>query len=320
MQQFNTLSRPSLDDEDDEAEDDEQHYDWVLVRRKGIELGFVDAAYFRGEIAALWRSEGLMLNQITFYSDTREGVDAYIGELPHGLSMRDTRANVREKLEAHETTRHSCLTDRWDIDNYRLIVAYRTNDAGIDSVHLKLPIQPLPERGRLQPNVAASDWLMLFGEAQDSNVLQQRLAPLDIQGRIEEEEDEREVTFAEDCGLTLYFEEAQQLKLESSEIIGYAKDRSLVLGAVKFFRARDLEARQYKGELPLGLDFEDSPEALLEKIPHKPEKHENGRTTGRVLWHFEQCSLQVLYSTIENHLFRVMLMAPGYWQNLDELG
>jgi hypothetical protein len=26
----------------------------------------------------------------------------------------------------------------------------------------------------------------------------------------------------------------------------------------------------------------------------------------------------VLYSVVENHLFRVLLMAPGYWQELQD--
>ncbi len=311
LERYGTLSRPALDEEDED-----QHYDWVLVRRKGVELGFVDKAFFQGKIPALWRSNGLILNQLTFYADTREEITAYDGELPHGLTLRDTRAVVRDKLAAVEATRHSYLTDRWNIENYRLIVAYKPDDAGIDSVHIKLPIQPRPENGREQPDITFGDWLDLFGEAQESKALEEALAPLDVQARIEDGEDEREVSFTDECGLTLYFEEAQALKLKSKK----TKGRSLAFGAVKFFRARDGEARQYTGELPFGLDFEDDPETLFKKIPHRPSKHDNGQNTGRALWHLEQCSIQVLYSTIENHLFRVMLMAPGYWQDFEELG
>ena len=305
-----TLTRPSLDEDDED-----QHYDWVLVRRKGDELGFVDAAYFRGEIKPLWRSEGLILNQLTFYSDTRGSVKAYEGKLPHGLSMHDTRATVREKLISCESTRRSYLTDRWDIENYRLIVAYKPNDAGVDSVHIKLPIWPYPQHAREQPTVAADEWLSLFGEPQNSETLQLNLTPLNIVERIEEDEDEREVSFTDACGITLYFEEARRIKLPALRLT----DRTLVFSAVKFFRARDQEARQYSGALPLGLDFNDSPETLLKKLGRKPDKHDDGSTTGRALWHFQQFSLQVLYSTLENHLFRIMLMAPGYWHEFGEL-
>ena len=312
---LNTLERPALD-EDDEFD----HYDWVLIRRKGIEFGFVDRVYFEGAVRPLWRSEGLMLCQITYYNDTREGVSPYEGELPHQLTLSDTREVVRAKLAQYEATRHSYLTDRWNIDSYRLVVAYKPGDRGIDSVHLKLPIPPLPESGRQQPTVGAAEWLSLFGYSADAPSLTSKLAPLDIAQRIVEEGDEREVDFLGECGLTLYFEEARRLKLSDGAQGASAKrGRELVFGGVKFFRARDLEARQYTGELPFNLAFDDSPETLFKKIKHRPQKLDDGPTTGRALWHFQQFSLQVLYSTVENHLFRIMLMAPGYWREMDAL-
>jgi hypothetical protein len=301
-----TVAVPDLDEDDPD-----QHHDWVLIRRKGLELGFADAAYFAGKPRDFWRSEGLVFNQLTFYSDTREGVRPYTGELPHGLLMTDSRATVRAKLAAFEATRHSYLTDRWDTERYRLIVAYRSDGQGLDSVHLKLNAAPLDERQRQQPPVAAEAWLQLFGLPAASPALGQALAPLDIPARIEEHEDDREVDFLGECGLSLYFEKASKLKTAAK-----SRGSGLVLGAVKFYRARDLEARQYTGGLPFGLQFDDSPEALVARVGAEPARRTDGKLTGRALWHFEHCSLQVLYSTVENHLFRVMLMAPGYWQEL----
>lgn len=297
-------SGPDLDEDEPD-----QHHDWILLPKRGLELGFVDAAYFAGKPRDRWRSEGLKFNQITFYSDTREGVRAYTGELPHGLSMTDSRAAVRAKLAAFEGSRRSYLTDCWDTERYRLIVAYRPGGQGLDSVHLKLSAAPLDERLRQQPQVAADAWLQLFGLPAASPALRQALAPLDITARIEEHEDDREVDFLAECGLSLYFEKAAKLKAP-------ANASGLVLGAVKFYRARDLEARQYGGELPFGLHFDDSPEALVHKLGAEPARRTDGKLTGRALWHFEHCSLQVLYSTIENHLFRIMLMAHGYWQEM----
>jgi len=301
-------SAPALDEDDPD-----QHHDWILIRRRGLELGFADAAYFTGKPRDFWRSEGLILNQLTFYSDTREGVRPYTGELPHGLLMTDSRTSVRAKLSAFEPSRRSYLTDRWDTERYRLIVAYRPDGQGLDSVHLKLNAAPLDDRQRRQPQVAADAWLQLFGLPAASPALRAALAPLDISVRIEEHEDDREVDFLEECGLSLYFEKASKLKTA-------AKSTGLAFGAVKFYRARDLEARQYTGGLPFGLHFDNSPETLVARVGAEPARRTDGKLTGRALWHFEHCSLQVLYSTIENHLFRVMLMAPGYWQDLADVG
>ena len=255
LSSLDTLTRPSLDEDEPE-----QHYDWLLIKRKGIEFGFVDAAYFAGKIRPLWRGDGLILSQLTFYSDTREDVAPYAGELPRGLNFSDTRKVVRRKLAELESTRHSHLTDRWNVDNYRLVVAYKDAtldlEGTVDSVHLKLPIQALPEKNRKQPNIAGAQWLSLFGLHAQSEALQIAVVPLNITERIEEDEDEREVEFIEDCGITLYFEDAKRLKTPRSS----SNIKGLVLGAVKFYRARDLDARQYSGELPFDLDFDDSPE------------------------------------------------------------
>ena len=310
---LNTLLRPTLDDDEPE-----QHFDWVLVRRKGIELGFVDAAYFAGKIRPLWRSDGLILCQITFYGDTTDGVAAYEGALPRELSFADTRSAARKKLATHDTTRHSWRTDRWNVDNYRLVIAYKTSldeqACTIESVHVKLTIAPLAEGGREQPELAAGRWLELFGCAVDDPKLVDALAPLDVAQRIEDEEDSRELDFLSECGVTLYFEEARRLRTLTTNAHPHGKQ--LAFGAVKFHRARDMEARQYTGELPFTLTFEDSPETLITKLNRPPDRQDDSKTTGHALWHFDACSLRVLYSNIDNHLIRIMLMAPGYWHEL----
>jgi hypothetical protein len=48
-----------------------------------------------------------------------------------------------------------------------------------------------------------------------------------------------------------------------------------------------------------------------------PADGEEEFTTGWGVWHLELYSVQLLYSTYENRLLRVFLMAPGYWESLD---
>jgi hypothetical protein len=306
LEALGTVAVPSLDEDEPH-----QHHDWVLIRKKGLELGFADAAYFAGQPEDQWRSAGLIFSQLTFYSDTRDGVRAYAGELPHGLLMSDTQSAVRRKLAALEATRRSYITDCWETERYRLVVAYKPDDGGLDSVHLKLRMPPLPEVGRRQPTVAAQQWSTLFGLPAGDAALTAALAPLDIAQRIADHEDDREVAFLEECGLVLYFERGSQLRLARTP-----PRRGKVLGAVKFFRARDLDARQYTGELPFGLSFDTNPAALEALVGRPPDRRSDGNLTGHALWHLPGCSLHVLYSTVENHLFRVMLMAPGYWQDM----
>jgi len=285
-----------------------------LIRSRGLEIGFTDTAWFNGSPRGLWRTQGLLLQQITFYNAGREGISAYAGELPFGLQWSDHKEQARAKLSAHESSRCSYITDRWDIGPHRFVLAYKNDGKALDSVHVKLRIPPLPALPEGQPAIAAREWMDLFGQTAESGRLRAALAPLDLDALLEDADaDDREIDCLEGGGLTLYFEQPARLQLQSK-----VKGRSPVLGAVKFYRARDLDARQYLGELPFGLSFEDSPAMLQARIGRPPAQRKDGPTTGLARWHLEHCSLQVLYSTIENHLFRVMLMAPGYWQEMAE--
>src|ERR1700704_7071781 len=76
-----TLRRPALDPRDRDA-----FYDWVLVRRQGVELGFVDKVFYEAGPKTNRRRKGipLVLCQIYFYTK-REDISDYQGTLPQGL-------------------------------------------------------------------------------------------------------------------------------------------------------------------------------------------------------------------------------------------
>jgi hypothetical protein len=301
---LNTAERPSIQvDEDEEA----KHYDWVLVRRQGIEIGFVDQVYFNGGISQFYgEDENLICTQLTYFAaGARESVAQWPHQLPHDLSFSDTREDVRKKLNAYEKTRKSYITDRWDINRYRLVVSYCKGSELVETIHIKMPIASYPEKHRDQPEklslLTTVKWVSLLNQTENEEDVNSILAPLNLKTAIEDGEG-READFVNDCGLELgFFASTKQLSL------------------VKFYRARDREARQWLGELPFNLHFDDSPEILWEKIKTRPDKKIDGTTTGHALWHFERCSLHVLYSTIENHLFRITLMRPGYWKELAEV-
>lgn len=312
---LDTLARPSIEPgDDDEERADARHYDWVLVRRKGIELGFVDRAYFEASPEYRWGDDdNLVLNQLTFFNaGVREEVDGWPEALPFELDFGDTRQTVRARLAATGSACRTGTRDCWDMGSYRLVVGYLPGDRGIESVHVRTLISPWDESGREQPRLDVGQWLSLFGETADSERLVNAVAPLNVLERIEEDEDEREVSFLRECGVELYFEKRTRLKLATAP---QTTGRGLVFSAIKFFRARDREARQWNGELPLGLNFDDSIDRIIATLRVSPARHEESNITGFALWHFPEFSLHVLYSAIDNNLLRVSMMAPGYWRD-----
>ncbi|GAB2909743.1 hypothetical protein GCM10027093_54820 [Paraburkholderia jirisanensis] len=305
-----TFQRPELD-----SQEEDRWYDWLLIKKQGIELGFVSKPYFEAQPRYDWKRGPLICCQVYFYRagfNGRLDIHGYGGALPYGLSFTDSRDVVRSKL-SNFAVRSAVQTDRWDTPTGKLHVRYAASNDAIDSVVIALPIHAWSEDSRTALSMPIARWHQLFGEAPTSTVLAQALAPLDVDARMQEQEEEREVDFTLECGLELYFEDLRQLRLPRTA------GQGLGLGAVKFFRARDREAREWLGELPYGLAFEDSPERLFQKLGRAPDRHQDGRLTGFALWHFDEASLHVLYSNLDNQLQRITLMAPGYWSEAAEL-
>ena len=61
------------------------------------------------------------------------------------------------------------------------------------------------------------------------------------------------------------------------------------------------------------LSFDDTQLAMIKKVGRPPDDQEDEDFEGYALWHLPEFSLHVGYDNIENHLLRVTLMAPGYW-------
>lgn len=300
-----TFRRPRID-----GGDDGKWFDWLLVRHKGVELGFVDKAYFEARPEHEWGAGASVIFQVYLYASDFNGnreILAYEGQLPCGLQLTDARAQARERLNIYGV-RESQQTDCWDTEKYRLHIRYAPSENSIESVILSLPLHPFPEGGRIPCAVSCQDWINLFGSDIDSRVMDEAVAPLDIRQRMLDFDDGRKADFTFESGFEMCFED----RLNSNENKSRNK-QGLVLVAVKFFRARDGEARQWAGELPCGLSFNDSPLRVLEKVQAPPAIKEEGRLTGFFLWHFNTHSLRILYSTFDNQILRVTLMAPGYW-------
>lgn len=83
-----------------------------------------------------------------------------------------------------------------------------------------------------------------------------------------------------------------------------------LLRSVTFHRQRDQDGLGWDGELPAGLDFEDSPEDLFRKLNDAPVQQADSALTGHAFWNLKDYTLHVLYSNVDNRLIRVKVSAP----------
>lgn len=304
--EMRTRRRPELDPEDRDG-----FRDWVLIRRQGVELGFVDAAYYHAEERRRRRKKGtpLVLDQVYFYTE-RDDIEAFPGHLPMGLKWSDNRQRVRRMLNIYQANGRLYKKDVWDFPGYRMTVDYKEGDKAIDSIVCRLDLDPWPEEGRMQPTLSVSEWVSLFGMPATSPAVQERLLPLKLAKRMRDEDEEREVDFRYECGLELYFVESKQLKLKRRSSL--TKPNALLFGAARFYRSRYLDARQYLGELPFELSFDDTQNTLFSKIGRTPDEQKDEKFEGYALWRFPDYSLHVLYSNMDNYLVQITLEAPGF--------
>jgi hypothetical protein len=305
---LHTRRRPELDPEDRDA-----LRDWVVVRKHGLELGFVDEIFFLAGEKWRRRRKGvpLILDQVYFYT-AFDDISTFAGRLPFNLQWSNTRVQTRQKLLPYEKTRRSYRKDTWDVPGYRMTLDYKEDGATIASIVCQLGLKPWPEKGRVQPILGIADWLGLFGLPPTSPTLRKRLLPLKLQEWFKQGGDEYEANFTFECGLELYFAPFKTLELTQEPLV--VKRTDLVFAAVQFLRARDLDARQWTGELPIGLSFDDTQEMMVNKVGRAPDYQVDNRFSGTAVWHFPKYSLEVYYNNIDNHLARVNLMAPGFWR------
>ncbi len=147
--ELRTRRRPELDPEDPDA-----LRDWVLVRRQGVELGFIDEAYFNADKEWKRRREltALLLYQVYFYTaDAELQITQFTGRLPFGLEWSDDRKEVRRKLQSYEPFRRSYRRDAWQLPQFAISVTYKNANRAVDSVICQSDLKPWPEEGRAQP-------------------------------------------------------------------------------------------------------------------------------------------------------------------------
>jgi hypothetical protein len=277
--------------------DDYRFHDWVMIPELGIELGFSDSQLQAGAPFYLWGSGQALLTQVYFYADF-DGIDPYAGELPFGLQMSDDRDTVREKLAAFEATRHSGLNDTWDVDGYRMGITFDDDELAIARISCVALPAPVPRMKAVEPP-ALDRLLGSFGDP---------LKPTAVKAVWPTGWDDESLGLAMDDG---------DLDLTDSYgvTLSYGKKAGqLVLSTIALHRNGDLAAAGWAGELPAGLDFEDSPDALLRKMQTPPDHHIDGELAGLAVWVLPEYVLHVLYSNLHNRLQRVSLVAPGRWR------
>jgi len=275
--------------------------DWLINNSAGVEFGFEDQGSWEG-IDETHRGRGPMLLTQMYLYGYHPDMEPYQEAFPFGINLSDNRETVRQKLAKFETTRRSYVRDTWELHEFRFTVSYAEDGSGIGFVLCELRPSPLPPLDGPMPALPdLQDMIGALGQAWGDPKLRQHFVPLGIDWNTREAFQGREADFRRSFGFELGF---------------LRPSAKLVLASVVFYRDRQFEARAWSGALPFGIHFDDSPQLALEKGHDAPAIHEDDTLSGFALWHRQNCSVHVKYSTIENLILEVRIIAPGIWDYL----
>ena len=282
--------------------------DWLVNTAAGIEFGFDDEASWRGLNELEHGRHPMLLTQIYFYGD-HDGVHPYRGRLPFGLQFSDDRNAVRAKLVALEGTRRSYVRDTWEPRDFRMTVSYASGGARIGFVLCTLREPPLPMSDySLAPVPTINAIIGVLGKECDDPAFREVFAQLGLDRYLEDVIQGRAANLRNTYGFELGFSKHAATDQRPKDP---ASGR--IFSYVVFYRERELESRGWQGTLPLGILFDDSPEAVMKKVGLPADEQADEQFTGYALWHLPDYSLHIYYSTMENLVLRVRIMAPGVW-------
>ena len=275
--------------------------DWFPAQDLGIEFGFEDEAYLRGEDILLRRTGPLLFFEVIFYGQ-HAGMAPYQGELPFGLSLQDNRASVRQKLARFQLPVRAYKRDVWEFPEYRLIVSYVPDESALADVVVYLPEEPWKAPAEnIYPLPALKEIVALFGSSPDDPRFERLFRPFGVMHQLDQLDGGQIIDMSEEFGFELHF--------ETRTATAGSRSRRQVFSGIKMYRERDLDARGWSGQLPFDIEWTDSPTAVLEKVVVPPLKQVEEAMQGSAFWMFSEFKLHVMFSLFDNLVYRVHISA-----------
>lgn len=303
LQRFGVVRRPELGIDPDDADGPVvESQDWVSNLSAGIEFGFQEEGAFRGMEPADFEVGSMLLTEVYFYGE-RPGVRPYPQPLPFDLLLSDNRGTVRAKMASLEGTRRSYVRDTWEHPAFRMTVSYADGGARIDFLVCMLRTEPPePFEGDKVPLPSTATMIGLLGKNIDDIVFRQVFDPLGLDRQTRIDYTNQVIDFRQTYGL--------KLGLRKSPAANKVSTKALLLHEIECLCPGELGVSGWRGDMPFGIRFDDSPETMLGKVNLAPAHQEDQDFYGQAFWGLPDYSLEVTYSTMENIVLRVRMLLP----------
>jgi hypothetical protein len=262
--------------------------------QRSVFLSFENQPWFERHYGRCGYDSSMALASITFYSRNAHGFRGYSGELPLNLKLFDDRDTLLEALGSPSFSnchRDNSHRDYWIVGKYQIESCYRRGKV----VYMRY--SP-PLRALLQPPQPFSGpdfgrMINCLGYPVDSPEIAALFPDNDLADYRHDIESLGEAHLNLTDGIDLYF----------------WQDKLQKFSGFRLRRENDLNGVGYLGPLPYGINFDDTREVVLDKIGAEPARSRIDTEDGYDEWRFERIRLHILYSFLDQRVYRVTILA-----------
>lgn len=287
----------------------------LINRDLGLYLFFTDSASYYERFGESKSQGSLILSRVVLLLNFHPNYQPYQGALPLGLAADDFYPQLLAKAGAPSKSwlaaDGAVSKARWLLGGIDIDVSFVHGSGAIKLVSLTPePVQlrrvPIPPRPDLP---APAQLTELFG--QPLLVLKDHptMKMFDLSAYEDEISHYKEADFSKQYGFELYFSPGENFDHER-----YANTPAtdeLCLSGARYRTDLDFSSNGYLGPLPWGLELDDTPDSTSAKAPGEPAEQLIDPEDGYQEWQTQTCSVHVLYSYLEDRIYRVTLLARG---------
>lgn len=284
-------------------------YEAVLrASGKGMLFSFSERNYWNGRsVASHGKSGELIFTNVAVTAGIPDVTRRYEGDLPFGLQWEDDRTKARERLvtAGFGDSLHAGRRDAWWLPDYRIRLTYQSQcikqagACGIFDISLGIPMRPLARTPATREYPSAEQVVAALGRSTDDAHFQAAFREFGLASLIAEASREI-VDRADEHGFILYFD---------------SKRRTLggrpVCTGISFVHDRLGNSRAWAGSLPFGLQFDDPPSILEERIGQRASRWHDERTFGSASWMLPGLQVNVNFDSLDNCLESVRVITDG---------
>ncbi|WP_445978761.1 hypothetical protein [Stenotrophomonas muris] len=304
LQSLGVRRRPEL------ARPAKSPYEAILrVSGQGMLFSFSERNYWNGRsVASHGKSGELIFTNVAVTAGIPDVMRRYEGGLPFGLQWEDDRTTARERLATagFADRLHAGRRDAWWLPDHRIRLTYQAEcikqagACGIFDISLGIPMRPLSRASATHDYPSAEQVLAVLGKSTDGTDFQAVFRDLGLASLMAEASSEV-VDRADEHGFILYFGSGRGLPGSHP-----------VCAGISFVRDRLENSRAWAGPLPFGLQFDDPPSILEERMGQRASRWRDEGTFGSASWSLPGLQVSVNFDSLDNCLESVRVIAEGH--------